>query len=603
MASAANKIDANDKTLRDILHSRKYSIDFFQREYKWEKRHMEQLLIDIEEAFNNSYKLGDSIENVSNYDSYYMGPVIFCEKSGVSSVIDGQQRLTSITLLLIYLNNLQKDRDDAEPIEDLIFSRKHGRNSFNIEVPERHDILNAFYKDEDFDINGCKNMTIQNIYDRYQDVKYLFPENLQTEKLPLFIDWLKEKLIFVEIVAYSDKNAFTIFETMNDRGYNLTPSEMLKGLLLSKIEKEEFLYDLNDVWREKISKLHFYSRDEDLEFFRAWFRGQYAETMKRSTAAGTAREDFEKIGTSFHRWVKENSKKLKLKTEENYYYFVKGDFVFYSELYIRIKNLERFVTPTFETLNYLTNYSIATSLSYPLYLSSITKTDSEEVINQKLLIIANFIERFVVLRSILNQPISQTAIRYSLFNSVIKEIRDLEVEELVVKLNEYLSQYDDAYKMVSHISIFNSNRKFLKYFIAKITVYLEEICGREFDFYDLLTARRKAGSNIHHCISDNQSEMFDNEESYVNTWANIGNLSLLRKDSEDVEINELNIFHRVINRLELSDNERTELNKYIDIPKTRNDNESWLAENQVFIEDIARYIFGKIEINKLKPSR
>ena len=114
MPSAANKIDASDKTLRDILHSRKYSIDFFQREYKWERKHIEQLLIDVEEAFSSCYKLGDTIESVSEYDSYYMGPLIFCEKSGVSSIIDGQQRLTSITLLLIFLNNLQKEREDAE---------------------------------------------------------------------------------------------------------------------------------------------------------------------------------------------------------------------------------------------------------------------------------------------------------------------------------------------------------------------------------------------------------------------------------------------------------------------------------------------------------
>jgi uncharacterized protein with ParB-like and HNH nuclease domain len=173
MSSAANKIDANDKTLRDILHSKKYSIDFFQREYKWEKKHIEQLLIDIEEAFSGSYKLGDTIKDVSNYDSYYMGPLIFCEKSGVSSIIDGQQRLTSLTLLLIYINNLQIDRNDKEPIDDLIFSRKHGRNSFNIDVPERFDILDAFYKNQDFALTENSNITIHNIFDRFQDIKDL----------------------------------------------------------------------------------------------------------------------------------------------------------------------------------------------------------------------------------------------------------------------------------------------------------------------------------------------------------------------------------------------------------------------------------------------
>lgn len=589
MSSAANKIDANDKSLRDILHSKKYSIDFFQREYKWEKRHIEQLLVDIEESFNESYKLGDKIEDVSNYDSYYMGPLIFCEKSGVSSIIDGQQRLTSITLLLIHINNLQKTREDAEPIDDLIFSRKHGRNSFNIEVPERFNILNAFYQDEEFDLKGISNITIQNIYDRFQDIKEIFPENLAGDKLPLFIDWMKEKLIFVEIVAYSDKNAFTIFETMNDRGYNLTPSEMLKGLLLSKIEKEEFLIDLNEVWREKISNLHYFSRDEDLEFFRAWFRGQYAETMKRSTAAGTAREDFEKIGTSFHRWVKENTKKLKLKTEENYYYFIKGDFVFYSDLYIKIKKLERYPNKGFEILNYISNYSIATSLSYPLYLSAINKTDSEEIINKKLLIIANFIERFVILKSILHQPISQTSIRYSFFNTVIKEIRDLNVDELIQVLSNYLNQFDEAYDSIRNIDILNTNRKFLRYFISRLTMHLENLCGSDTDFYDLITARRKSGSNLVHILTDEHKANFENENIYYNVFYNIGAISLIRKDAEEME--DANILYRILSNNEILKEEKEILSSRYLLPGVKEFSVEWLIENQSFLIEVSKELW------------
>lgn len=585
MPSAANKIDANDKNLRDILHSKKYTIDFFQREYKWEKRHIEQLLVDIEEAFHENYKLGDKINDVSNYDSYYMGPLIFCEKEGVSSIIDGQQRLTSLTLLLIHLNNLQKDREDAEPIDDLIFSRKHGRNSFNIEVPERFDILNSFYKDEEFDINGIKNISLQNIYDRFLDIKELFPEDLKEIKLPLFIDWMKEKLIFVEIVAYSDKNAFTIFETMNDRGYNLTPSEMLKGLLLSKIEKEEFLLDLNEVWREKISNLHYFSRDEDLEFFRAWFRGQHAETMKRSTVAGTAREDFEKIGTSFHRWVKENTKKLKLKTEENYYYFIKGDFVFYSELYIKIKKLERYPSKGFEILNYITNNSIATSLSYPLYLSAINKTDSEDVINKKLLIVANFIERFVVLKTILHQPVSQTSIRYSLFNSVIKEIRDLSVENLMIVLTNYLNQFNEAFESIRNIDIVNTNRKFLRYFFSRLTMHLENICGYDTDFYDLITARRRSGSNLVYILTDDHKGNFENENIFNNVLYNVGALALLRKDADEIE--DVNIIYRLFSERNLLKEEKKIIGQKFTLPKEKDIDVKWLLENQTFLIELS----------------
>jgi uncharacterized protein with ParB-like and HNH nuclease domain len=588
MPSAANKIDANDKTLRDILHSKKYSIDFFQREYKWEKKHIEQLLIDIEEAFNGSYKLGDTIREVSNYDSYYMGPLIFCEKAGVSSIIDGQQRLTSLTLLLIYINNLQIDRIDKEPIDELIFSRKHGRNSFNIDVPERFEILEAFYKNQDFELNENSNITIQNIFDRFQDIKEIYPESLSGEKLPLFIDWLKEKLIFVEIIAYSDKNAFTIFETMNDRGYNLTPSEMLKGLLLSKVEKESFLTELNDIWRENISKLHYFSRDEDLEFFRAWFRGQYAQSMKRSSSAGTAREDFEKIGTSFHRWVKDNAKLLKLKTEENYYYFVKSDFVFYSNLYIRIKKLERYPTVGYEIVNYITNYSVATSLSYPLYLSAISKTDSEEEINEKILIVANFIERYVVLKSILYQPISQTSIRYTFFNTIIKEIRHLSVQELELKLKSLLIQYDDAFEEIRNINILNTNRKFLKYFVSRITLFLDNLCDIDTDFYDLITARRKSGSNVFHLLKEKDIPKFENEDAFYYAATNIGTVVLLRKDIHDIDESETNVLYRVLSSGSLTKNEKKILSDRFNLPKSNEIGFERLFQNQSFLIEISK---------------
>jgi uncharacterized protein with ParB-like and HNH nuclease domain len=53
----------------------------------------------------------------------------------------------------------------------------------------------------------------------------------------------------VEIIAYSDENAYTIFETMNDRGLNLTPTEMLKGFILSKFEDSKKRQKANELWK------------------------------------------------------------------------------------------------------------------------------------------------------------------------------------------------------------------------------------------------------------------------------------------------------------------------------------------------------------------
>lgn len=73
-------------------------------------------------------------------------------------------------------------------------------------------------------------------------------------------------MIFVKIVTYLDENAYTIFETMNDRGLNLTPSEMLKGYLLSRLKSEEKRIELNKIWKKRISELQEWSKTEDLDF-------------------------------------------------------------------------------------------------------------------------------------------------------------------------------------------------------------------------------------------------------------------------------------------------------------------------------------------------
>src|SRR4051812_29116299 len=62
--------------------------------------------------------------------------IIVSRKDNANYIVDGQQRLTSLTLLLIYLRNLQQDRQDRVNIDELIFSEKFGKKSFNMHIDE-----------------------------------------------------------------------------------------------------------------------------------------------------------------------------------------------------------------------------------------------------------------------------------------------------------------------------------------------------------------------------------------------------------------------------------------------------------------------------------
>ena len=145
--------------------------------------------------------------------------------------------------------------------------------------------------------------------ERYEDISESFPEELSTEALPYFLDWFVRNVVIVKITAYSDENAYTIFETMNDRGLNLSPTEMLKGYVLSRVSDTKQRTELNDLWKEQIIILHKYGETADLGFFQSWFRGKYAESI-RPGKAGSEDKDFELIGSRFHNWFKDNHKKL-----------------------------------------------------------------------------------------------------------------------------------------------------------------------------------------------------------------------------------------------------------------------------------------------------
>lgn len=109
MSNFKNKIEAHHRNIFDVLNEQKYTVDFFQREYSWEKKHIEALVTDLTSTFLTEYTSGDKREEGEKYNNYYLGPFVVSLKDGKRSIIDGQQRLTSLTLFLIYLNNLQKN--------------------------------------------------------------------------------------------------------------------------------------------------------------------------------------------------------------------------------------------------------------------------------------------------------------------------------------------------------------------------------------------------------------------------------------------------------------------------------------------------------------
>lgn len=186
-----NKIDATDTNISKLLKDKKFTIDFFQREYRWQDKHIRMLVDDLTSAFLKSFNQEHRRSDVANYQGYYLGPVVFSinTENGKKSIIDGQQRITSITLLLIYLNNLQKSFNNKVSISDLIFSEQYGEKSFNMSDDDRDNCLSSLFDHGDYMPTEEDNETVKNMINRYEDIEQSFPEDIATESvLPYFID-------------------------------------------------------------------------------------------------------------------------------------------------------------------------------------------------------------------------------------------------------------------------------------------------------------------------------------------------------------------------------------------------------------------------------
>ncbi|MEM1416315.1 MAG: DUF262 domain-containing protein, partial [Myxococcota bacterium] len=257
--------------MREILKDTRYGIDFFQREYAWQEKHLRELLDDLSQRFLNDYDEGHERAEVERYGHYFLGPIVVSHKDGLRYIVDGQQRLTTLTLLLIYLHHASQEREDASPVEALIFSRHYGKRSFNLDVASRRACMEALFQEQPFDATG-EDASVKNLVARYADLEAHFPDSLLGKALPYFIDWLCENVQLVEIQTFSDEDAYTIFETMNDRGRPLSLPDMLKGYLLANVRGEDTQRRLNELWRRRLQALRESAEGLEVDFFKAWLR-------------------------------------------------------------------------------------------------------------------------------------------------------------------------------------------------------------------------------------------------------------------------------------------------------------------------------------------
>ena len=455
-----------------------------------------------------------------------MGSIIISHEDE-QSIIDGQQRLTSITLLLIYLNTLQKNFKDKDrvSIDRLIFSDLYGVKSYNLDIEDRTDCMNALYHGTNFNPDENEE-SVYNIYQRYEDIVELFPDKLKQEALPYFIDWFIRNVMFVKIKVISDEDAYTIFETMNDRGLNLTTTEMLKGYLLSHLDADNIKRELNKIWKKQISDLKNIRKGEDTEFFKAWLRAKYADSI-RSKTQGAKNEDFEKIGSRFHSWVRDKKKIMELNGTDSFRNFIEKQFVFFSNLYLQIAEAADSLDCDLEHMFYIESYKFPRSFYFPLIMSPIKISDDKKIIQKKIALVSRFLEIFIVCRSVNYKTLRYNSIKHTMF-SLIKDIRNKNVQALNKILKSKINSMElNLDEMMSFEMRYN--KRTIKFLLARITSHIEIKCGDSNNFENYVSKSIKESYEIEHILANKFEEHKDefSKDEFSNFRNKIGALILL----------------------------------------------------------------------------
>ena len=246
---ATNLLDTKTVTLNEVLgNGKKMQVPLFQRDYSWDEDNWEDLWNDI-------------LSSEQTGSVHYMGSVVLQNIDGKNYyIIDGQQRFATLSILILALinkiriladNDVDKEanRERVEILMNQYIGQKDPtslRYSSKLSLNENND---AFYQQRlvafKEPVNRMKlsdsEKLLWNAYLFFSKViDEQFKQDLSGERIAYFLNEIVgERLMFIQIVVENELNAYTVFETLNSRGLELTSTDLLKNYLFSLVAKSE----------------------------------------------------------------------------------------------------------------------------------------------------------------------------------------------------------------------------------------------------------------------------------------------------------------------------------------------------------------------------
>ena len=259
----SNLLKTQDVTFLDLIgNGKKYRVPSFQRDYAWEEEQWEDLWNDIQELLSAPGSF------------HYMGALVVEAVSDREfQIIDGQQRVATLSVLaLAVIDRLQQlpgdeatkaaNAERASELRKRFIGEKDPASLLQSSKLFLNDTDDGFYQDYLVQLRTPgnprglpkSNRMLWQCFGWFQ--KRLLDSRLEGEALArLLSDTVARQLLFILITVEDDISAYTVFETLNARGLELSSTDLLKNFLFSRVPVRTDLDALQRRWRQMIGKV------------------------------------------------------------------------------------------------------------------------------------------------------------------------------------------------------------------------------------------------------------------------------------------------------------------------------------------------------------
>ena len=246
------KYTFDDLTVEKSLRNNFYIVPDYQREYVWQAdKEVAQLLTDVYEAYaaakNKEYFIGTTV-------------VYYDKGSNVSELIDGQQRTTTLFLMLCAFRNIYKERGLGTNVMDpLIYESTLNDNGdevnkyhLELQYEESSRILETVALNLERPVE--MSASAKRLEEAYQGIyRYINDNTLDdNDELKGMFLYFFRMLKFIQITTPDINDALKIFETINERGVGLNPMDLLKNLIFRQVDRSQF-DKLKEKWKQLVS--------------------------------------------------------------------------------------------------------------------------------------------------------------------------------------------------------------------------------------------------------------------------------------------------------------------------------------------------------------